>query len=121
MKTKHITLALAILFAVLSALYIGLAWKLRTDREHVYPAAMVVTEVEQTAPDRWTVTARTMTGFRYAFETEDCDWMEGDIAAMIMDDNRTPVITDDKILSVRYCGYGDPADWTSLKKFFKPG
>ena len=32
------------------------------------------------------------------------DWQEGDIAAMIMDDNGTESIFDDIILDIQYCG-----------------
>jgi len=40
------------------------------------------------------------------WEFEGCeDWLEGDIAAMIMNNNGTQYIYDDIIESVRYCGY----------------
>lgn len=33
------------------------------------------------------------------------DITEGDIIAAIMDDNNTPIIYDDVIVKIRYCGY----------------
>lgn len=33
------------------------------------------------------------------------DWMVGDVAAAIMEDNNTGCIYDDEIVTLRYCGY----------------
>lgn len=33
------------------------------------------------------------------------DWIEGDVASVIMSDNGTPEIYDDEILEIRYSGY----------------
>ena len=33
------------------------------------------------------------------------DWQEGDLASFIMNDNGTPTIYDDEIVSVRYSGW----------------
>lgn len=33
------------------------------------------------------------------------DWMEGNIASMVMYDNGTSIIYDDEIISIRYCGW----------------
>ncbi|MBO7734032.1 MAG: hypothetical protein J6S67_15825 [Methanobrevibacter sp.] len=73
---------------------------------HIYPQTAVVTDVKRND----TITVKTFTGFEYSFSDEDGDWFEGDICAMIMDDNGTEDdITDDIILTERYTGWID--DW----------
>lgn len=72
----------------------------------LYPQAFVVDEIDQ-ANDL--VYIKTAAGYIYSFESVE-DWMIGDIAAAIMSDNGTPdSITDDQIISIRYCGYIDQA------------
>jgi len=67
----------------------------------LYPMSGIVTEVDKAAN---LVTVQLWNGYTYQFcGTED--WLEGDIAAMIMFDRLTPIITDDMIISVRYVGY----------------
>ena len=67
----------------------------------LYPTAGIVTQVDRAA-DLVTVTLQN--GHEYQFSGTE-DWLEGDIAAMIMFDRFTQIITDDMIISVRYVGY----------------
>ena len=71
--------------------------------EHdTYPTAMVVCDVDHNTD---TVTAQTWTGIVYKWYGVE-DWMEGDIAACIMDDNGTPnTVFDDQIIETRYVGW----------------
>ena len=79
---------------------------------NTYPAAAAVVAVTETAPDLYTITARTAGGLEYAFYSDSSDWLPGDLAALIMDDAGTPSdVTDDEITAARYAGYGDPAAW----------
>ena len=51
-----------------------------------------------------TVTVKDFNGNLWQFH--ECeDWEEGDICAMVMNDNATDIITDDEIESVRYSGW----------------
>jgi presenilin-like A22 family membrane protease len=77
----------------------------------IYPATMVITSVDYESD---TVSATTATGYIYEFYGTE-DWYVGDLAGMIMDDNGTPEITDDKILQVRYVGYTELFDMQELE------
>lgn len=64
-----------------------------------YPATMVITNISGDV-----VTMETATGHVYEMTGAE-DYMTGDLVALIMDDNGTPEITDDKIISAHYAGY----------------
>lgn len=66
-----------------------------------YAATGIVVETDDTTD---TVTVEDFTGNRWCFLGVE-DWMPGDICSMVMNDNGTPDITDDIILSARYTGY----------------
>ena len=66
----------------------------------IYPKAFIVVD---TIPETDTVTLWDSTGHVWKwFGVED--WMPGDIAVAIMDDNNTEIIFDDKILILQYSG-----------------
>ena len=64
-----------------------------------YPATMEITNISGDV-----VTMETSTGHVYEMTGAE-DYMTGDLVALIMDDNGTPEVTDDKIISARYAGY----------------
>lgn len=67
-----------------------------------YPTALIVSYVDY---EEDVVYACTWTNIEYSWYRVE-DWMEGDIAACIMDDNGTPdTIFDDQIVAVRYAGW----------------
>jgi len=66
-----------------------------------YPLAGIVTEVDY-ATD--TVTVTDGGGTQWAFYGCE-DWLENDIAALLMDGKNTPEIYDDEIVAVRYSGW----------------
>ena len=66
-----------------------------------YPQTFVVTEVNQAAD---TITLEDFNGYTWTYEGAE-DWLPGDIAAAIMDDNGTDIIFDDSIKQLRYTGY----------------
>ena len=66
-----------------------------------YPQTAKVVEVDY---DTDTVTVETFTGFLFAFEGCE-DWEVGDCASLIMDDNSTEKIFDDKIVMAQYSGW----------------
>ena len=68
---------------------------------HVYPISGIVTEVSR-QEDRVVVTDNN--GNEWEFDGVE-DWQEGDIAAMIMEDNGTEKIYDDEIIDIRYDGW----------------
>lgn len=67
----------------------------------LYPETAVVREVDYTTD---TVTVECFNGNLFSFSECD-DWAEGDICSMLMNDNGTPTVTDDEIVSVKYSGY----------------
>lgn len=72
-----------------------------------YPTTTVVTEVNAE-----TVKVKTFSGIEYTMLAEGEDWIEGDIASLIMEENGTPYdITDDNIIVARYSGWID--NWES--------
>ena len=64
-----------------------------------YPSCGIVTEIEGDV-----VIYTEFNGNMFSFLGAE-DWEMGDIVAVIMDDNGTQIVTDDEIVSVRYCGY----------------
>ena len=66
----------------------------------IYPTCGVVTETDETTD---TVTFTEPNGNMWSFDGVE-DWQEGDKIAVIMDDNGTPEIIDDEIVSMRYKG-----------------
>lgn len=67
-----------------------------------YPAVLIVVQVDK---EENLLYLYDFNGFEWLYEEIE-DWMEGDIAGAIMDDNNTPCdITDDAIIEMRYCGY----------------
>ena len=67
----------------------------------VYPMATIVTETDFETD---TVTLTCGNGNQFQFTGIE-DWFVGDVAACIMDDNATEIVTDDSIVSVYYAGY----------------
>lgn len=65
-----------------------------------YPAVGIVTSISER---EMTITDAAGNNWRYITKRED--WFLNDLAAMIMDDNGTPIIYDDKIVGEpRYVG-----------------
>lgn len=64
----------------------------------------LTTRVYAVDPDADIVIVETFNGMLYSFDGVE-DWMEGDCCAVIMNDNGTSEVFDDKIVSVRYCGW----------------
>ncbi len=68
---------------------------------HIYPMSGIVTEVNR-QEDHVVVTDST--GNEWELDGAE-DWHTGDIAAMIMEDNGTEEIYDDKIIDIQYDGW----------------
>lgn len=68
--------------------------------EHtLYPRAVMVDEIKLESD---TVVFKDGAGFTWEFEGVE-DWAEGDVAAMLMDDNGTPEnILDDYVINIWY-------------------
>lgn len=70
-----------------------------------YPTTTVVTEVTTE-----NVKVKTFSGIVYSMPNEGEDWIEGDLASLIMKESGRPNdITDDTIIVARYSGWID--DW----------
>ena len=95
MKKKIVALTIGIGMIALTAIP-----TLSHARESYYPMTALVTEVNS-ASDLVTVT--NANGLQYQFYGID-DWIEGDVASLIMNDNGTELVYDDEIVSARYSG-----------------
>ena len=72
-----------------------------TATAEIYPETAKVVEVDY---DTDTVTVETFTGFLFTFEGCE-DWMVGDCASLIMEDNGTELVYDDEIIMAQYGGW----------------
>jgi len=96
---------------VLSIITVGMLWvacvmvirySIITNRtENLYP---LFTTVVQTDFATDTVTVKDFNHNLWQFKGVE-DWTVKDICACLMDSHGTPEIKDDKIVSVRYCGW----------------
>lgn len=93
--TKIITIATAITIAIIALC--GIA----TASAEVYPLTAKVIEVDYIAD---LVTVETFMGHLYMFEGCE-DWQEGDCCALIMEDNGTELVIDDKIVMAQYSAW----------------
>lgn len=67
---------------------------------HEYPAVSIVNEIDN---DTDLVFCTDYNGNVWCFSGVE-DWFYGDVVAMLVNDNGTEEIFDDKIISVRYAG-----------------
>ena len=68
---------------------------------HIYPMSGIVTEVNH--QEDYVIVTDSI-GNEWKFDGAE-DWHTDDIAAMIMDDNETEEIYDDKIIDIHYIGW----------------
>ena len=94
MKTTKIAIIATAITLVLIALC-GIA------TAEIYPETAKVVEVDY---DTDTVTVETFTGFLFTFYGCE-DWMVGDCASLIMEDNGTELVYDDEIIMAQYGGW----------------
>ena len=75
-----------------------------------YPTTAVISnvcEVEVETEKKYQLTLEDFNGDEWAYISEDGDWLEGDIANLIMCDNGTEEIEDDIIIYAKYSGYSE--------------
>lgn len=72
----------------------------------VYPHMGEVTAVTYKA-NGYEVTFADGVGRQWSWLDDSGDWFTGDFVAVIMDDNGTPTVYDDRVLDARYVGYLD--------------
>ncbi len=103
-STKPLAIAAtvcAVLLIFFSVLWLTLPETTTKPTETLYPMTTKVVELDR---ENDVVTCEDFNGFLWQFEGCE-DWQEGDICSMIMNDNGTPKIFDDEIVSVKYDGY----------------
>lgn len=100
---KKIIVLATITAAVAAATLTGMHAEARkaSKPSNLYPATMKVIDIDESDD---LVTVETATGFTYGFYGAQ-DLYNNDLVSLIMDDNGTEVITDDKIVDVQYSGY----------------
>lgn len=100
MKTL-LTLLLASLLAAAATTYIA---------SHIYPQTAIITDISESTE---TITVTCSNGNRFAFHSAPEDWFCGDLVSLIMHDNNTDTVQDDKILQIRYSG--TPAQFAAIQ------
>lgn len=71
------------------------------NENHIYSLTTVVEYVDY---DHDKVYCKDFNGEVWYFNGCE-DWIEGDIASMVMFDNGSKIIYDDEIISIKYCGW----------------
>lgn len=102
-KTVRLFFALTATMVIMCSICMGLYARQEVNKafSHVYPKCGVVVEV---AHDSDEVSVQDFNSNVWVFEGAE-DWMVGDIASMLMDDNGTENIYDDIIMDVHYEGW----------------
>ena len=100
---KNILLSIcAIIFACCAISFIFGKYIAKSKMEtNLYPKTGVVYYVDHSTD---IILIEDFFGELWLYEGAD-DWMEGDICAMIMDNNGTEEIKDDEIMTIRYDGW----------------
>ena len=75
-----------------------------------YAGCGLITEDPQEYGDGWLLYVAMQNGNVFAFVDEDGDWCKGELIAFIFDDNGTPEVLDDMIVSVKYAGWISDAE-----------
>lgn len=97
MKKKFVALTIGIGLITLTAIP---TLSHAREIDSCYPMTALVTEVN-ISQDLVTVT--NANGLQYQFYGVN-DWIEGDVASLIMNDKGTEIVYDDEIVSARYSG-----------------
>ena len=71
------------------------------NENHIYSLTTVVVDVDY---ENNRVYCKDFNGEVWCFNGCE-DWIEGDIASMVMFDNGSKIIYDDEIISIKYCGW----------------
>lgn len=102
---KKMISVLVILAAMVCGMCIGSSANASEGRNfnenHIYSLTTVVECVDY---DHNRVYCKDFNGEVWCFNGCE-DWIEGDIASMVMFDNGSKIIYDDEIISVKYCGW----------------
>ena len=96
MKSAKIAIVVTLILQLLLVVCVAC-----TESAKEYPTCATVVELDRENDE---VVVEDFNGNLWAFDGCE-DWAEGDICAMIMNDEGTSEIYDDTIVQVRYCGY----------------
>lgn len=70
----------------------------------LYPETMRVNEI-QDCGESYQILFETSNGNLYLYETDDGDFAVGELYSVIMKGNKTEIVSDDKIVKLKYCGF----------------
>ena len=90
-----------LVFAALAALLLAYIAGQTCMSAHIYPEAAVLTSINSAAEE---ITVTCVNGNRFAVRTASEDWCIGDLCSLLVYDNNTETVEDDKILQIRYSG-----------------
>lgn len=99
--THDFWIILGILVGAYAIIFMLACWFQPIRKAKEYPTCGEVVEVDY---ENDLVVVEDFNGNLWEFEGCE-DWLEGDIASMIMNDCGTPEIYDDEIVTVKYSGY----------------
>lgn len=102
-KETKLCIVIAILTTILFVLITSTIIMMGTDitNNHHSRVAMI-TEINE---ENNLITATCGNGNAFSFYDTSGDWMLGDLCSLIMYDNGTEIVSDDKVVSARYGGY----------------
>lgn len=99
-----ITVAAALFIACILMMFTYFSTCKESMIKHLYPeVAMVIAINEETD----CITVECANGNRFEFYNDKEDWMIGDLCGMIMHDQYTEIVYNDKIIKTEYAGYTD--------------
>lgn len=90
-----------LVFAALAALLLAYIAGQTCMSAHIYPETAVLTSINSAAEE---ITVTCANGNRFAVRTASEDWCIGDLCSLLVYDNNTETVEDDKILQIRYSG-----------------
>lgn len=76
----------------------------------MYPDCFMIKSIETAPGNLYELKLIDQNGILFRYVTDDCDWMCGDLVAVIMDDVGTDIVTDDIITAAKYAGWIDDMD-----------
>lgn len=101
-----------LLVAVVSSIA-GIAFTGTKSEAKLYPDCGMVVEVNKIqGDDPYELVIEMQNGNLFSKTTDESDWCEDDMIALIMDDNGTPSVKDDIIIASKYVGWeAVPETW----------
>ena len=87
------------IIAILITIMIGIVIMVKNN---IYPETAMITNIDA---ENNLITVTCGNGNMFSFYSESEDWICGDLCSLIMYNNRTVIVDDDKVIKSKYSGY----------------